>query len=450
MNPTEIFGFPETYITVQPLNIAAFVYLAACLAYIVAVARSGFKSQGLWDRTALVLSVVGLVVHTLGLLGRWYVGGINRPPWTNLYESLVAFAWGLALFHVVLSIRWRVSLVGVLSMPLVFLLMGMAVMTPNKSVEPLIPALQSYWLKIHVLFGIIAYAGFTVSAVLAFFQLFQAHIPLRKLGAGISGMMILCLALAGGYEVYDTGHFYLAKTVLRKMPDGSEKYVKDTVRDPDTGSVVTNMERVPQATPPFHASWILFLAAALAFSAARGAKRNDDHLPGLGKWLFGGGVLSLLWLFGAMSHGVRSSATISWGSNPYLVMLLVTAFLIAILFLTMCWRAKAFRLALPTEARLDELSYKNILFAFPFQTLLLVTGAVWAYYAWGRSWGWDPKETWALITWLAFLIYLHGKLLLKWSPVWLSINALIGFVIMVFAFLGVNLVLSGLHSYGAA
>jgi ABC-type transport system involved in cytochrome c biogenesis permease subunit len=82
--------------------------------------------------------------------------------------------------------------------------------------------------------------------------------------------------------------------------------------------------------------------------------------------------------------------------------------------------------------------------------LLLVTGAIWAYAAWGRSWGWDPKETGALITWIVYLIYLHGKLLLNWKPSILAVTALIGFAVMVFAFLGVNLVLSGLHSYGAA
>jgi ABC-type transport system involved in cytochrome c biogenesis permease subunit len=79
-----------------------------------------------------------------------------------------------------------------------------------------------------------------------------------------------------------------------------------------------------------------------------------------------------------------------------------------------------------------------------------VTGAIWAYASWGRSWGWDPKETWALITWFAYLIYLHGKLLLNWRPNLLSLVSLLGFVILVFAFLGVNLVLSGLHSYGSA
>jgi cytochrome c-type biogenesis protein CcsB len=129
--------------------------------------------------------------------------------------------------------------------------------------------------------------------------------------------------------------------------------------------------------------------------------------------------------------------------------MIMTVFM-GLMYWVMAKKYNAFVAALPSQQRLEELEYKNILFSFPFQTLLLITGAIWAYYAWGRSWGWDPKETWALITWFAFLIYLHGKLLLNWKSNILSVLAIVGFVIMVFAFLGVNLVLSGLHSYGAA
>jgi cytochrome c-type biogenesis protein CcsB len=132
------------------------------------------------------------------------------------------------------------------------------------------------------------------------------------------------------------------------------------------------------------------------------------------------------------------------------MILLLMSFFLAIVFFIIQYRYSSFLKSLPSAGRIDELSYKNILFGFPFQSLLLVTGAIWAYSAWGRSWGWDPKETWALITWFAYLIYLHGRLLFRWSGSLLSIISIVGFVIMIFAFLGVNLVLSGLHSYGSA
>ncbi|OHD33561.1 MAG: hypothetical protein A2004_06630, partial [Spirochaetes bacterium GWC1_61_12] len=84
---------------------------------------------------------------------------------------------------------------------------------------------------------------------------------------------------------------------------------------------------------------------------------------------------------------------------------------------------------------------------FPFLSLLIVSGAVWAQYAWGSFWRWDPKETWSLITWLVYLIYLHGARVRRWRPRSCAWFAILGFVAVLFTFFGVNLLLSGLHSY---
>ncbi|MBI5399648.1 c-type cytochrome biogenesis protein CcsB [Candidatus Saganbacteria bacterium] len=102
---------------------------------------------------------------------------------------------------------------------------------------------------------------------------------------------------------------------------------------------------------------------------------------------------------------------------------------------------------LPATKKLDELTYQLIAFAMPFMTLVIITGAVWAEEAWGRYWSWDPKETWSLITWLIYLGYLHARLVLRWKgrpAAWLAV---IGFLAVIFTYLGVNLLLSGLHSY---
>ena len=166
--------------------------------------------------------------------------------------------------------------------------------------------------------------------------------------------------------------------------------------------------------------------------------------------LLGLGTLALGGLVAAIVVALKTNPEITMQSNPYLTMLLITTLFFIGSFWVIYFSYSSFLKSLPSALRLDELGYKNILFGFPFQTLLLITGAIWAFYAWGRSWGWDPKETWALITWLAYLMYLHGKLLIRWKPIFLSVVAILSFMILVFAFLGVNLVLSGLHSYGAA
>ena len=97
---------------------------------------------------------------------------------------------------------------------------------------------------------------------------------------------------------------------------------------------------------------------------------------------------------------------------------------------------------------LDNLSYRTLGFGFPLLTIGILSGAVWANQAWGSYWSWDPKETWALITWVVFAIYFHFRFNKKWSGTKPAIVASIGFVFLWICYLGVNLLGKGLHSYG--
>ncbi len=102
---------------------------------------------------------------------------------------------------------------------------------------------------------------------------------------------------------------------------------------------------------------------------------------------------------------------------------------------------------LPSLKVLDDLNYQSLTFGFPCLTLGIITGAVWAEYAWGRYWGWDPKETWSLITWFLYAAMLHQRLTVGWRGRKAAIMAIIGFLAVLFTFLGVNLLLPGLHTY---
>ena len=98
---------------------------------------------------------------------------------------------------------------------------------------------------------------------------------------------------------------------------------------------------------------------------------------------------------------------------------------------------------------LDEITYKSIAVGFPIYTLGgLIFGAIWADQAWGTYWSWDPKETWSLITWFVYAFSLHGRMLRGWRGKGVAIVAVVGFMAVIFTYLGVNLLLSGLHSYG--
>jgi cytochrome c-type biogenesis protein CcsB len=102
---------------------------------------------------------------------------------------------------------------------------------------------------------------------------------------------------------------------------------------------------------------------------------------------------------------------------------------------------------LPTARRIDLLTYRFHAFAFPLWTFTVAAGAVWAEYAWGRYWGWDPKETWALVTWVIYACYLHARSTAGWRGSRAAVIAIVGLASFWFNFVGINLLVSGLHSY---
>jgi cytochrome c-type biogenesis protein CcsB len=103
---------------------------------------------------------------------------------------------------------------------------------------------------------------------------------------------------------------------------------------------------------------------------------------------------------------------------------------------------------LPLARQLDNLSYRTLGIGFPLLTIGIISGAVWANEAWGSYWSWDPKETWALITWAVYAIYLHTRITRGWQGKGPAIVASFGFVVVWICYLGVNLLGKGLHSYG--
>ncbi len=102
---------------------------------------------------------------------------------------------------------------------------------------------------------------------------------------------------------------------------------------------------------------------------------------------------------------------------------------------------------LPSLDTLDDINYRCLTLGFPLLTIAIMTGAIWAETAWGAYWSWDPKETWSLITWFVYAALLHGRLTTGWRGRRAAIFAVVGFFILLFTFLGVNLLLPGLHAY---
>ncbi|MCX7858069.1 MAG: cytochrome c biogenesis protein [Deltaproteobacteria bacterium] len=102
---------------------------------------------------------------------------------------------------------------------------------------------------------------------------------------------------------------------------------------------------------------------------------------------------------------------------------------------------------IPNPSVLEEINHKSVSIGFIFLTAGILSGAVWAHYAWGSYWNWDPKETWSLITWIIYALYLHGRFVKGWAGKKMAILSIIGFMSVLFTYFGVNFLLSGLHSY---
>lgn len=102
---------------------------------------------------------------------------------------------------------------------------------------------------------------------------------------------------------------------------------------------------------------------------------------------------------------------------------------------------------LPDKRKLDLMTYRVITFGFMFLTIVMITGAIWAQRAWGHYWTWDPKETWSLITWIIYALYLHVRINRRWSGKRAAVFAVAGFICVIFTFIGVNTFIPSIHSY---
>ena len=137
----------------------------------------------------------------------------------------------------------------------------------------------------------------------------------------------------------------------------------------------------------------------------------------------------------------------SLAASPFLLGGMVTGIFASLLYLMLLWRRTDLQSMLPPADTLDRVTYKTICIAFPLLTFMIATGAYWANRTWGSYWSWDPKETWAAITWLVYAGYLHMRITRGWRGRRAAYFAILGFGVVIFTFLGVTYLLPGLHAY---
>jgi len=137
----------------------------------------------------------------------------------------------------------------------------------------------------------------------------------------------------------------------------------------------------------------------------------------------------------------------SLAASPFLLSGLIGGIFVSLLYLLLLWRRQDLERMLPSADELDRLTYRTIAIAFPLLTLMIAAGAYWANRTWGSYWSWDPKETWAAITWLVYAGYLHMRITRGWRGRRAAYFAILGFAVVMFTFFGVTYLLPGLHAY---
>ena len=287
----------------------------------------------------------------IGTMVRWYESYLLGPdighiPVSNLYEVFVLFCWMTTTFYLYFEAQYQTKSLGAMVMLVVSAAVGFllwyTLVRQAHEIQPLVPALKSWWMKLHVPANFVGYGTFALSAMVAFAYLIKQQ--------------------AGETRWYKLTPMWLLGIVLCFLP--------------------------------------------IVFRQSAAAGTNGSNY-----WLGYTAISGLI--VGGILLGRKRIAT-----------------------------------RLPSFEILDDIMYKAIAVGFAFFTIATVLGALWAAEAWGGYWSWDPKETWALIVWLNYAAWLHMRLMKGLRGTVAAWWALAGLAVTTFAFLGVNMFLSGLHSYG--
>jgi cytochrome c-type biogenesis protein CcsB len=393
------------------LFIAFFFYVFAAIAFFISL--TGRKWRGSenpqahtlkWGKRGFVLTLIAFALHALFEILRWIAGG--HAPTSNMFEFTSFLAFAIILAFLIIYRIYKLALLGIIVLPLTIILIAYASVFPTK-VEPLIPALQSYWLYIHVTVAAMGEGAFAVGFAAGFMYL------LHKVDQSKPRIETRLLEM-----IMWVVHVVLAFVVLAFLFRGIGYTDQYAVVD-QWGKEQTVTYTMPSIVSPHE-----------------GKKLTDT---GFGPFFETPG-----WMKGA--NAGNKFNTIIWSVLVGTLLYLLSR-LIARKRLSMVLHKRLNDADLDAET-IDEISYRAIAIGFPIFTLgALIFAMIWAAEAWGRPWGWDPKEVWALITWLFYSVYLHLRLSIGWHGKKSAWMATLGFVIVMFTLVGVNLIISGLHSY---
>lgn len=389
------------------LLISFFVYTLGSIIFTVSVTGKKFKQKDGGD-PGKRLGYVGFFLTIIGFLSqvgyfffRWNADG--HVPVSDLFEYTTFFSMMMIFAFIVIYLIYKNNGVGVLALPIAVIIIAYASVFPRQ-VEPLIPALQSNMLKIHVT---------TVA-----------------LGEGILSISFIA------------GLVYLLKVIDQTKSDKKTfwlEFVMYTLVVTLAFIIVSLSFQAAHYTQTFN--WVNSKGVSSKLVYQMPAIVGPYHGTQIGSG-FGPLFDAPSWMKGV--DAARQFNTVIWSFGTGLILY----GLIRLMLRKRISAAFQNLLMNVNPPLMDEISYRAVAIGFPIFTLGgIVFAAIWAQIAWTRFWGWDPKEVWALITFFFYAAYLHFRLSRSWhgeKAAWLSV---IGFVIIIFNLIFVNLVIAGLHSY---
>ncbi|MFJ5764439.1 c-type cytochrome biogenesis protein CcsB [Lysinibacillus sp. NPDC093210] len=382
------------------LFVAFVAYLVATLLFGGAIKQSNAsgKNTDKWGKLAITVTIVGFLAQLGYFITRWIHTG--HAPVSNMFEFTTAFGMFIVAAFILIYFIYRLTALGFVALPVALLIIAYASMFPSE-VSPLVPSLQSYWLTIHVITAAMGQSILAISAVAGLIYLLKV-VDLKKPSKQRFWLeaVMYCLVVVIGFVVvsstfsamgYESKYTYLDKEGVSRQ-------------------ITYNL-------PPIF--------------GMHDYEAVEEH-----------GMSPLVEMPALIN--AKKLTTVVWsllvGSLLYLLIRLIARRRISALFQPLVKRVNL--------QLLDEIGYRSVIIGFPVFTLgALIFAMIWAQLAWSRFWGWDPKEVWALITWLFYAAFLHLRLSKGWEGEKSAWLALIGFGIILFNLIAVNLILAGLHSY---
>ena len=399
----------------------------------------GVTATDSYIKFASLATWAGLLANTAAVAHRWYEAG--HPPFASVYEMLLSFVWTLAALTLVAEKLYGVKVIGTVTMPVAIVGVVLMQLLPSE-VRPLVPALQSTWLHVHVTLAMLAYAACALSFALAMMFLIQDKVKTELFLVGTSLFSVgIYAGVLTRFEKWG-GLSVVAWDAENKSEMFLSRGVRLLVTIPDLG-------------------WMMLLvfaavAAPLVLYILARLRSDESFINVANRAVFIGILLqSLALIFFLLRARDGHYASLdaeglyptSLAASPFILSGLIGGIFASLLYLLLLWRREDLERLLPDAEALDRITYKTICIAFPLLTLMIAAGAYWANRAWGSYWNWDPKETWAAITWLVYAGYLHMRITRGWRGRRAAYFAILGFAVVMFTFFGVTYLLPGLHAY---